>query len=331
MSRQAQEAGRLADELHAKLIAENNPENTVNAALTDPKASQAPEYPGAGTQEHQDENWEQKYKVIEGKYRTEVPALHQEHRRLMQVVQGHERTIGDLKEQLTRANAELATRQGQQQTASGDERLQQIAEDYGSDIASVIRDLQTKVAALETENQQLKSQGTQVQQNAQAPAPQPAPAVDPMLKSRINFVADLVGGEAELNRIDNDPQFNLWLSGQDHPAYPESRRENLQRLFVSGKLKEAADYYITWREQSGNGGAKATDLLGEHEQPGVNRGSLTGADGKSGRVWRMSEIRILQKQFSIDRAYRSPEGRQKAAALETEFIAAGREGRIIND
>lgn len=333
MNHQAQEAGRRADELHAKLIADINAGNTEDEATpgANPNVTPAPNA-SAGSPEHQsEETWEQKFKVIDGKYRVEVPALHQEKRRLMQVIASHEQTIAAL-------NAELATRQpGQQMPASDEhvERLRQIEDEFGSDIAGVLRELQGQVVLLQRENQLLKAtpQGQQQmgQTDVEAPAqPQPA-GLGEREKSLIAELAVYVGGEAELNRIDRDARFSAWLNEQDHPTSSESRREAMQRLlFQEASPEKAASYFITWRNQSSKGGATPAGQLDEHQQPPVNRGG-SNAGGNSGKIWRMSEIRALQKDFSVKPIYRTPEGRKQAEALESEFLAAGSENRIIND
>ena len=332
MNRQAQEAGRRADELHQQLIAANQPGNTAQAATPEqPSTQQAPEHTSAGTQEHQGDTWEQKYRVIEGKYRKEVPELHQEIRRLQVGLGDKDREITDLKQKLEAAQFQTAKPSAPVQAdANGQYDFDQIEDDHGVELANVLRQMQGTIAALQTENQQLKSAGAQKPQPAQQADAQPAngqPKVDALTKQRIDFVIDLVGGVNEFNRIDNDPNFTAWLDQQDHPAYPESRRDNLQRLFAQGKLNEAAAYFITW-DRSVNGSSNAADDLQEHLQPGVNRGGGQVQQGH-GKIWTRAEIRELQKQFSVNPKYKTPEGRKQAEELEAEFLVAGMQGRII--
>lgn len=329
INKQAAEAGRQADELHQRIIAEMNGNTVQAAAPGQPTSTPALEDPSAGTQEHQNDTWEQKFKVIEGKYRAEVPLLHQRVRTLEMALQDKDQDISDLKQKLVEAKTAQPTAQPSQPSPLAN--FDQIEDEFGTGVADTLRAMQGQIEALKAENQSLKSGGGQPQaapvREPEAPAAQPQ--IDPLSKQRMDFVVDLVGGLAEFNRIDNDPNFNLWLDGQDHPAYPESRRENLQRLFSQGKLSETAAYFISWN-QSVKGGARPADALQEQLQPSVTQGGGNPADERGTKIWTISEIRELQKQFAVSPRYKTKEGRAEAEALEAEFLAANQQGRIIN-
>lgn len=341
MNRQAEEAGRLADELHEKLIASNGNTDIVASAPEQPK-DQTVQAPGesantGGTPEYAD--LEKKFKVLQGKYNAEVPLLHAQLREAKEKAGSTsdlESKVADLERQLADAKSELEKKADI--TSDRPDEIVAIEREYGASVADVIHGLQMQVKSLQTH---ISSQQAQEKPPETPSQPQEVGLTDAekaVMSRKIGMVANYLGISASVydadeqmklfSSIDSNNQFTSWLDQKEHPSSPETRRDTMGRLFHGGDYEGVASYYVEFYQSSQKESSNA-QLLEEQEQPGTNsRDSSMNGNANNGRVWRMSEIRDYQKKFSVDPYYKTPEGQKEADELEEEFIAASREGRI---
>lgn len=307
MNEQAKEAGARADELIKQLQAEQQQEsgNTdiqqSTPAETEPKADGAPV-----VQEHPDKSeldkLRQKYSVLEGKYRSEVPRLHSA---LREQQERYESQIAELKQQAEQAKTEP-------------NYFSDIAEEFGEETANKLQDSFDKML-----QDKIKPQNE----------PVPDQSVDHVSQGKIQYVMDMVGGQQAFNSIDNDPGFNAWLDQYDQYT-GKQRRQILQEHFSSGRLNETAEMYRSWssqqQPQQPQQQTQQQQILEEQIQPGSVQSAQNTQQGK--RIYTSSEYKELMTEISRNQSYRRTEaGRQKAEAIRSELDAALAEGRIRND
>lgn len=302
MNRQADERDRRADELIDQMLKEQR----GNTSTKTPQAGQTPT-PETAKQEHR-EDMQQKFNVLKGKYEAEVPRLHQQNKQLLSDLREVEAENDRLKQQLQSQSSE-----SNQQT-SRSEALNKLREDFGDDLADSVMGL--------------------IRENTQAQRQEPAPQQEQQTQSRADQydfqqrmarVADLVGGQAEFDRIDNNPQFTHWLKQYD-TQYGRIRHEALNDFFSKGYEQETANFYLKWRREQE--AASQSNPLEEHVQP--NSVSNDGPAPEQQPTYTRSEWHDLWKSIQTDPIYReSREGIAEGEAIERELEAAAREGRVI--
>ncbi len=309
MNLQAQKAGERADQLIAEMQQANSiPDESAKQGNTDhqqaaPSQSfdddQAPKKP-----EHLDkselEKLQQRFTVLEGKYRSEVPKLHS--------------IIRDQKQQIQTLQSKLSD----QNEGSG-EYFKEFSEEFGEETAQKLQSGIDKLLA-----DKIPAQSSNQNQS-----------VDQADQHKEQYVIDIVGGAEAFQRIDTNPEFNAWLDKYDTNT-GKQRRQMLVENFQAGRLNETADMYLQWasRQQQPEANQQkqssgTNNILEEQVQPGSVKASQT-QSGK--KTYTMSEYKAILTDLSRNQWYRNSQaGRDKAAAIQNELDAAFMDGRIIND
>lgn len=315
MNRQANEAALRADELAKEILGNGNTDEAPKEAAktAEPTPSPQEELP----EQDELEKLQHKYNVLKGKYESEIPRLHEQLRNVQQEDKGK---VQQLEAQVAELNRKLQEAQASGEDSEKAEAWDSLVSEFGEDVVAKLQKLMP-------------------QQQAQQPVePQPAePAKkdeeDALFNERLSFVQYRVGGEAEFKRIDGDPDFNRWL-GEPDPLYGSSRRDVMLGLFSAGKLNEAANFYITWRDQHEPSKQQEPDpkmnALEEQMQPG---GRNVADPGEGKRIYKATELKAMLNDMSKRASYYSNtvEGRAEADALNKEINAAIAEGRVVDD
>lgn len=310
-----------------------------------PPGGEAP--PAASVAKLPVEEWEQKYRVLQGKYNAEVPRLQK---------QGSDQAeaIRRLQEQLTATQtllASLGDRQAAAAPAGAQPRTPAVAslikdeeiKEFGADLIDVQRRVAREeiASAVEAEvARRLQPVTQQVTQVAQA-ATQTAKRVSQQdEQTLLEYMTKECPTWPTLNK---DQNFVAWLDQTD-PFSGMVRGEMLAQAykshdgprvvtFFNGYLKEHAAVTPTPTPAPAAGtpnkAAPAPQrTLEQLVTPGTPKTGAAGTqDGSGKRVWTGAEI----GKFYADKAagrYNSTTGKAKAEAMEADIFAAQAEGRV---
>ena len=265
--------------------------------------------------------WEQRYRVLQGKYDAEVPRLHRQVRGLNEKIEELQALVQSLEAKA--AEAPVLEKTGEQLLSEDD------IEDYGEDLINVIKraakeELLPELRRLEEENARLKQHLSGV-----------SSVVVESAKEKLERTLDSeVPSWRELNE---DEEFLNWLDQYDE--FSGVRRLDLLRrayeandaarvvAFFKGFIKEHAALTGAYGDTkpSEEGGAKVSmETL-------VAPGKPKGGDAQQGRtqtderVWTQSEIAAFYRDVQRGKF----NGREsEKQAIEREIVNAVKTGRI---
>lgn len=303
LPRSVVEAEELADRLQQELLesqkasTENNDQTKSEppAQQTEQKglsqetpATQSDSTPPVG---QQDEQLEHRYKVLQGKYNSEVPRLSAENKELKSRLSEIEQKLLDL------------------QNATPPQPLvsQQEIDEYGEGLIDVARriareELASKdkeIVALKAKLDNLEATTTKVVQE--------------------DFYSSLGNKVSDWMTINNDPNFHSWLDEIDDLT--GTRRQDL--LVAAERDRDAvrvANFFLAFKKTSQKQVATATAALESQLAPSSVQTPNTPPAKK---VWTRGEI----AQF-YDRLRRGEVDDKEALAIESDIQAASIEGRI---
>lgn len=186
------EQGKLADELEAQLHTPPTEPVTETPAAEEQPAPDAPKTPDAPAPE--EETWERRFRVLQGKYNAEVPALH--------------RKVKELEAQLAAKDAAPPEKlvKPEEVEQYGQEFIDMVQRAAREMIDPERKQLTDKIAALEA---QLQGASTVDSTAAEA-----------------EFYADLAHAHPDWEAINQDKKFLTWLGQFD----PRARRQRQQLI-----------------------------------------------------------------------------------------------------
>lgn len=303
MPRAVEEAAKRAEELHAQLYNQPNteppadPDNQTDpdTAPQDPPADPAatdPQDPPPADPPKEDP-WEHKYKVMEGKYRAEVPRLAAENRDLRQKFDALTAQFESLKSQANEPAQSLI---------SPEDR-----EKYGDDLLDVIkRTAQEQVAAKDREIEDLKRRLDGVHQDT-------AKTAEVTFYDRLGeLVPDWVS-------INGEDGFLKWLDEHDEFT-GKTRQELLSEAENARDASRVARFFTKWKADQTQSVANSQRALESQVVPDSNK-VVKAPAGK--RYFTRAEI----AQF-YQAAKRGEIGSKDMIAMEAEIHAATLDGRI---
>lgn len=288
-------ANRLQEELIAQqqqqAAAEQNvdgqpPQATPPASETQPNAtdSQTPPTPA------QEDNWEHRFKVLQGKYNSEVPRFAEQVRELTKRLEGLEYENQKLKEEPPKPLVS-----------------QQEIDEYGEGLIDVARRIaQEEVAKKQSEIDSLKRQLDSVSQAATNTASN-------------DFYRSLTEMVPDWEQLNTDPNFLKWLEEIDELT-GEPRMSLLTRVEQQRDPVRVAKFFTSYKKTTQTWAANAQSSLAQQVVPQTNKAPDT---PPSKKVWLRSEI----AEF-YNRLKRGEVGDQEALAIEADITAASIEGRI---
>lgn len=305
------------------------------APASDPAAVQPPAAPPAPAPAPTPEAWEQKYKVLQGKYNAEVPRLQNQVRELTD-------TVRNLQQQATAQQMLVASLsqnrgaapEGQRQTPPPMTKLVKDEEivDFGPDLFDFVQRAARQAVMPEVE-ERLRPVQQKVEQVSQSAAHAAAETAETK-RERVHALLDReVPKWREMNEDAADGGFIAWLSQAD--AFSGRVRGDLLKeayeqhdgprvvSFFKGFLNENAIVTPPSPAPAPTGSQKTLD---DFVAPGTAKPGTTGAPNEAGkRTWTEAEI---GKFYSDVRAgkYRSNAARQ--AEIERDIFAAQAEGRV---
>jgi len=342
VQKQIAEANRLAEQItQDRLNAQAPPKevppppdqgsspDAAAAAAAAAAAGSAPPPPAPAP-----EGWEQKYKVLQGKYNAEVPRL--------------QRTVGDMTSRLEQLSSQLVATQsmlasfaqnrgaapGSQGSAPAapaklvkDEEVR----DFGPDLIDVMRRVAREEVGPAVESR-LKPVQQQVEQVRSA-ATQAAAAASMTEQERVFTTLDReVPDWQDQNK---DGGFLDWLSQQD--AYTGVvRGELLKQAYERHDAPRVVAFFKGYRTEHAvvtppptpapAPAAGSQRSLEEFVAPGTSKSGATGAPNVAGkRIWTQAEIKQFYDDAAAGKFRRDVEKRN---AIEKDIFAAQLEGRI---
>ncbi len=305
--RKVQEAAERAEALHKQVYEaageETQPASTEPVSApegnppadppSDPPASEATPPTEQPDDQKKDDQWEHRYKVLEGKYRAEVPRLNADNRELKQQLEALKSEVEQLKSRGEAAPTSLI---------SAEDR-----EKYGDDLLDVIkRAAQEQVSAKDAEIADLKRQLEMVTTTT-------AKTVEVSFFDRLGqLVPDWV-------TINGDESFLKWLDEYDEFT-GKTRQDLLSDAEQAKDAERVARFFSKWKESQNAIANQTKRNLEAQVAPDSNRVVAPPA-GK--RFFTRNEISAFYAA-----ARRGEISAKEMVALESEIQAAMIEGRI---
>jgi len=311
--------------------AAGTPPATPPAAAGTPPAGEPPAPPQEG--------WEQKYRVLQGKYNAEVPRLQR------QVTEQNEQ-LRSFQSQLTATQNLLASLSAQRETAPTASQpatpptatklvKDEEVKEFGADLIDVMRRVvrEEQATFLPEIDRRVAPVAQRVNQVAQATQDVGQRVAQNDQQSVLAMLASAVPNWQELNE---DPGFLEWLDQVD-PFSGAQRGALLKQAykahdgsrvvaFFSGYLKEHAAVTPPAAPKTPAAAPAPQRNLEQFVAPGTPKtGAASTQDGSGKRVWSRAEI----GQFYADvQAGRFKGTKEQRKQVETDIFAAQREGRI---
>jgi len=299
------EAEERANKLQEELIANKQQAASGETPAADgtPAASETPPTdapPAQGSESSaptndsqppaQQDDWEHRFKVLQGKYNSEVPRFAQENK--------------DLKSRLESLESEMT-----QLKATPPEPLvkQEEIDEYGEGLIDVARRIaQEELGKKQSEIDALKAQINQI-----------STATTNTAKN--DFFKSLNAIVPEWEQINADPAFLTWLDEFDELA-GETRQSLLSKAEQARDASRVGKFFTSFKKTSSSWAASSANALEQQVVPPTNKAPDT---PPSKKVWTRGEI----AEF-YDRMRRGVVTDADAIAIEADITAASIEGRI---
>ena len=295
VQKQADQAEELARKVAAAgELEEETPEVTEEVEAVEEQVTEE-EAPSS------QDDWEHKYKVLQGKYNAEVPRLQEENRKL----QGDMRLFQEKLDLLERFIAEHQTQSASQAPTtevSEDESVVQLKEDFPEVYSGIMKLLEGFRAEIQ---QMLEDRVQPVSQAAE----QTALAA---FKARLSA---LVPGWMELN---TDSGFLEWLKVRDRFT-GLTRHEILMKAFEDRDADRVAEFFLAYESENQPKKTSHTPTVppqGKPYSPKVDA-------GPQGKYWTAEEVKDFYTKKALGKLSAS-----EAAKTEADILNAMREGRV---
>ena len=321
VKKQAEEAARIAAEMADNSqdtpAEDGGPDLSENGQDTNLSTDSSQEYSNSNepAQENmqEPEDWEQKYKVLQGKYNAEVPRLHEEIKGLKQ---SNDFLAGKL-ELLEKLVAENQQNQPQQATPVDDRvssineedpEIAQFREDF-PEIYKGVKKLVEQILAkqVEVENKIKNTEETLAQTTTQM------------------FYTQLANLVPDWETLNTSADFLKWLQVIE-PFTGVTRHELMNKAFSQGDAVGVAKFFLAFKDEQ----ARMNSNTNQQQQqqsisPPAGRASKVGFQNQnSSRTYKQSEIEEFYRQMALGRV-----PADEAKAKEMEFLKAMKEGRIL--
>lgn len=300
VKKQVEEAERLAKE-----ALESAPQETqADDELPEQEVDTLPEQQEEHEQKPQEktEDWEHKYRVLQGKYNAEVPRLHDELRAKSQELEYLRGKLELLEQVVTK---QLAKEEQQQpQTDETIENFKETFPDIYAGVERLIKQYMDSVSkVVEEKVKPVEEKTKQVSQSA--------------------FVAQLTQLAPNWATLNTDQRFLDWLQEKERFS-GMTKHELLMMAYNRGDVQAVANFFNTFEAEMAN--EKPTQSTQSTIAPPVGKPRTVSTVGRSsGKIYTESEIKDFYKKVALGRISQSEKER-----IERDIIKAMQEGRIIN-
>jgi hypothetical protein len=303
--RAVEAAEKRAEELYAQMYnqdlnpqdppADNEPTQDPEPTPQDDQAVQAPQdsQDQAMQEPPKEDPWEHKYKVMEGKYRAEVPRLAADNR--------------DLRQKIENLSAEMEQLKSKASTPSQPLISAEDREKYGDDLLDVIkRTAQEQVAAKDQEIAELKRRLDSVHQ-------------DTAKTAEVTFYDQLSAKVPDWVTINGEDSFLKWLDEYDELT-GRTRQDLLSEAEGARDAERVARFFTKWKAAQQQNVATSQRNLQAQVTPDSNK-VVKPPVGK--RYFTRAEIAEFYSA-----ARRGEIKAKDMVAMEAEIHSATVEGRI---
>ena len=288
-------ANRLIEELNAQRQKQLSGEPPADPPPADPPAEPVPPAPSNDSQTpppaQTDDTWEHRFKVLQGKYNSEVPRFAHENKELKASI-----------EQLQQELQQIKDAQAREPLVKPEE-----VEQYGEGLIDVARRIaREEIASKQVEIDRLKAQLTSVQQTTTQNVEK-------------DFFRSLEQMVPDWQQVNEDPGFLKWLEEFDELT-GEQKQVLLSRAEQARDAVRVAKFFTSYKKTSSTWAASSNQALEQQVVPSTNKAPQSPPAKK---IWSRGEI----KEF-YDRLRRGQVSDQDAIAIEADISAAQIEGRI---
>jgi len=338
VQKQVEEANRLAEQLakereappandeqlpeaqQAPPTAEAQPE----APPQEPKAEEAPSKPPV-------EPWEQKYRVLQGKYNAEVP-------RLQRTVQEQTEQVRLLQQQLTATQGMISAMGQRQQAAPAQQAPQRLVKpeevnEFGEDLTDFIRRV-----AQEALNPTIEDRVKKVQQmvdQVRSSTQDFGKRIE--MTDRERMLATLDAQVPNWRELNNDDGFLAWLEQVD-PYVGQPRMELLKGAYERHDGMRVAAFFKGYKSENAVVTPPAPAAPAPQKQepqrkldqfvaPGTPKqtGATGAQSGPEKRIWTEAQIKQFYTDAAAGKFAKNPDRRNE---IERQIHEAVREGRV---
>lgn len=260
--------------------ASNEPPPVTPPATND---SQTP--PASG----QDENWEHRFKVLQGKYNAEIPRLSGENK--------------ELKTKLQDFEVQLEALKNKPEPLVKPEEI----EEYGEGLIDVARRIaREEVASKDAEINALKAK---------------LESLSNVTTQRVesDFFSSLTSMVPDWEQLNQDPKFLTWLDGVDELT-GQTRQSLLSSAEQSRDAARTAKFFVAFKKTSTSWAANSNAALDSQLTPSTNKAPNAPPAKK---IWTRAEVSDFYA-----RARRGDVSDADQIAIEADIMAAQIEGRI---
>lgn len=274
-------------------VAAEPTQQPADAATVEQESASAPPNEQPDEQKKEDP-WEHRYKVLEGKYRAEVPRLAADNRDLRTKMDALSAELESLKSKADQPNSTLIS--------------QEDREKYGDDLLDVIkRAAQEQVAAKDQEIAALKSRLESIHS-------------DTAKNAEVSFYDRLSQLTPDWVTVNDDPGFLKWLDEYDGLT-GKRRQDLLSDAENSRDADRVSRFFNAWKSQQKTTTASTNKALEAQVVPETNK---VVTPPKAKRFFTRAEIADF-----YSRARRGEVSNADMVAVESEIHAATLEGRVI--
>jgi len=239
------------------------------------------------------DEWEHRYKVLSGKYNSEVPRLAADNRELKSMLKRMESEIESLKKSPKQSRDSLLS--------------QEEIEEYGEGFIDVVRRAaREEIAQKDQEIEDLKSRIEELSSKTTKTV-------------EIDFYEELGRVVPEWVAINDDKNFHRWLDGIDELT-GRPRQALLSEAEADRDAKRVANFFNAFKKANKTWAATANQSL---ESQVVPEQSVKPSSPPAKRIWTRAEINSFYADYR-----RGAIDDKRAVALEADIQAALIEGRV---
>jgi hypothetical protein len=316
LPKQVEQQMREVEEMERQLqpVAETETGEQPTDAGTEAIAEAAPQAEASNVVELKkpEEDWQQKYRTLDGKYNAEVPRLHHQVKELSNQVQALITQLEDAKKPAAREETHEALVTANDEEAFGKDLIdvqrrvaKEVMREYVTPLQKELQARDAKIAQLE---QQMTKTGGEV--------------------TTMSFEQQLARAVPDFDAINTDPKWIAWLDEVD-PFTRKPRRSYAEYVYNQGDVAEVSQLVKFYKESTGVDQQTAAQHqrqteLNRQVQP-TRTASSSSVAPAGARVYTEAEMSRLWdkvRQMNVAGKY------EEAKKLDTELSDALIHGRI---
>jgi Mg2+ and Co2+ transporter CorA len=282
---------------------ENNPPTTE-----EPAKVEISEEPVAGPEpkpQEEGDDWEHKYRVLQGKYNAEVPRLHEENRRLREDIEFLKGKM-ELLQQMVVEKPEEPPAQPQK-TEVEDEDIKMLEAEF-PEIYRAVRKLLDRYAPKEEIESKLRDTEEQLKKTR--------------YESFIKRLTELV---PDWERLNSDPIFLSWLQ-ERAPYSVRTKHELMLEAYEIGDADTVSRFFIDFKNTNQPSTISQSNTEQLESMVAPPRSKSTAAVGTQSKT--VLSLRNLEQAYKD--VVKGKISKEELGRLEKEYVRAMSEGRVIN-